>query len=96
MVLSPVQDRDWNDPAWNIATPDPEINILTARRLKNERGRGCHKVEEPALKQFFVSMVTNIVGKLPGDESTKIDLESVTSTSELLAVYVTINQCTVR
>lgn len=95
MVLSPVSIRDWIDPAWNISTPDPEENILTSLRLKNERGRGCHKVEEPALQQFFVSTTTNIVSKLSEAESAKIDFQNISSSCELKDVYVTINQCTV-
>lgn len=95
MVLSPVSSRDWTDPAWNISTPDPEENTLTSLRLKNERGRGCHKVEEPALQQFFVSTTTNIVSKLSEAESAKIDFENISSSCELKGVYVTINQCTV-
>ena len=95
MVLSPVSNRDWTDPAWNIANPSPEENILTSLRLKNERGRGCHKVEDPALQQFFVSTTTNIVSKLSESESAKIDFESISSSCELKGVNVTINQCTV-
>lgn len=95
MVLSPVSNRDWTDPAWNISTPDPEGNILTSLRLKNERGRGCHKVEDPALQQFFVSTTKTIVSKLSESEAEKIDFESVSSSCELKGVNVTINQCTV-
>ena len=95
MVLSPVSNRDWTDPVWNISTPDPEENILTSLRFKNERGRGCHKVEEPALKKFFVSTTTNIVSKLSEDEGAKIDFSTISSSFELKDVYVTINQCTV-
>lgn len=95
MVLSPVSNRDWTDPAWNISTPDPEENVLTSLRLKNERGRGCHKVEEPALQQFFVSMTTNIISKLSETESAKIDFTNISSSCELKGVYVSINQCTV-
>jgi len=95
MVLSPVSNRDWIDPPWNISNPDPEGNVLTSLRLKNERGRGRHKVEEPALQQFFVSLTTNIVSKLSEEESTKIDFNTISSSCELKSVYVTINQCTV-
>jgi hypothetical protein len=96
MVLSPVSNRDWIDPAWNISTPTPEENILTSLRLKSERGRGCHNVEEPALQQFFVSATTNIVSKLSEEESAKIDFHNISSSCELKHVYVTINQCTVK
>ena len=96
MVLCPVSNRDWTDPAWNISTPDPEENILTALRLKNERGRGCHKVEDPALQQFFVSTTMNIISRLSESESAKIDFNNISSSLELKGVYVTINQCTVR
>ena len=95
MVLSPVSNRDWTDPAWNVSTPDSETNILTSLRLKSERGRGCHKVEDPALQQFFVSTTTNIVSRLSESESAKINFESVSSSCELKGVKVTINQCTV-
>ena len=95
MVLSPVSNRDWTDPAWNVSTPDSETNILTSLRLKSERGRGCHKVEDPALQQFFVSTTTNIVSRLSESESAKINFESVMSSCELKGVKVTINQCTV-
>lgn len=96
MVLSPVSTPDWVDPAWDIATPDPESNILTSSRLKNERGRGCHKVEESSLRRFFVSTVEDVVSKLSDTEKQKINMQSITSTCELQTVYVTINQCTVR
>uniref|UniRef100_A0A6C0IYG6 Uncharacterized protein n=1 Tax=viral metagenome TaxID=1070528 RepID=A0A6C0IYG6_9ZZZZ len=95
MVLSPVPDRDWTDPVWNITIPHSEENILTSLRLKNERGRGCHKVEDPALQQFFVSTTTNILSKLSESESAKIDFESISSSCDLKGVNVTINQCTV-
>lgn len=95
MVLSPVSNRDWTDPAWNISTPDPEENILTSLRLKNERGRGCHKVEDPELQQFFVSTTKTIVSRLSESEAEKIDFESVSSSCELKGVNVTINQCMV-
>ena len=95
MVLSPVSNRDWTDHAWNISTPDPEQNILTSLRLKNERGRGCHKVDEPMLKQFFVSTTTKIVSQLSEDEGAKIDISTISSSFEVKDVYVTINQCTV-
>ena len=95
MVLSVVSNRDWTDPAWNVSTPDSETNILTSLRLKSERGRGCHKVEDPALQQFFVSATTNIVSKLSESESAKINFESVSSSCKLKGVNVTINQCTV-
>lgn len=95
MGLSPVCNRDWTDPAWNVSNPNPEENILTSLRLKNERGRGCHKVEEPALKQLFVSTTTNIVSKLSHEEAEKIDFDTISSSFGLKDVYVTINQCTV-
>jgi hypothetical protein len=95
MVLSPVESRDWTDPAWDVGTPDAETNIMTIARLRNERGRGCHKVVNETLKQFFVSTVNNIVSKLSDSEKTKIDLERITSTFNLQNVYVTINQCMV-
>ena len=95
MVLSPVSNRDWTDPAWNISTPDPETNVLTSLRLKNERGRGCHKVVDSQLKEFFAAMVTNIVSKLSDSEGAKIDLSTISTSFELTDVYVTINQCTV-
>lgn len=95
MVLSPVSIRDWVDPPYNISMPDPEENILTSHRLKSGRGRGCHKVVDPALKQFFVSMTTNIVSKLSDAEAAKIDLSSISSSCDLKDVYVSINQCTV-
>ena len=95
MPLSPLSHRDWTDPPWHVSNPDPEENILTSLRLKSERGRGCHKVTEPALKQYFVTMTTNIVSKLSDEESAKIDFTIVSSSLELKDVYVTINQCTV-
>ena len=95
MPLSPLSHRDWTDPPWHVSNPDPEENILTSLRLKSERGRGCHKVNEPALKQYFVTMTTNIVSKLSDEESAKIDFTLVSSSLELKDVYVTINQCTV-
>lgn len=95
MVLSPVSNRDWTDPPWNETYPDPEKNILTPLRLKSERGRGCHKVDDPALKQYFVTMTTNIVSRLSDEESAKIDFTTISSSFELKDVYVTINQCTV-
>lgn len=95
MVLAPVANPNWRDPPWDDPATDPETNILTISRLKNERGRGHHKVEDPELLSFFTSMMQDIVEKLDDVQKAKINLHEQTSDRELKAVYVTINQCQV-
>ena len=95
MVLAPVVSPNWQDPPWDDPATDPGRNILTISRLTNLRGRGTHKVEDPALVSFFTSMMQDIVEKLDDAQKVKINLEQTTSERELKEVHVTINQCQV-
>lgn len=95
MVLVPLSTRDWTDPAWDDPCPDPETNVLTISRMKNERGRGNHTVNDPVLKDFFVKLVGEIVGAMDAAEKDKIDLDNVNTTSVVKSVYVSMNQCLV-
>jgi len=95
-VLPLVRDPNWADPPWNVPHPDSEDNVLTIKRLLNERGRGRHRVHDPALIDFFVSMMKEIISKLEDAQKDKIKFDDHTSTRQLHSLYVTINQCTVR
>jgi hypothetical protein len=97
MGLSPVLARDWTDPAWDVAQPTGEDNVLTISRLKNGRGRGKHKVSDPVLIEFFVSLAGSVMDKLPANEQTKLGYDSFREERPVVkSLFVTINQCTVR